>query len=234
MSTKPRTQSVSLTDEELVLLDCECRPDIQAKVDGALRRLAAREAHPELPGHIADMASDVVSHAAVSGKLVYRTLYMRHCGYCGKSQTYAKFKSGPRKGRDNEKKPIRVRGVDVSDSLIRIQNYATVGGCMECWKAAKPLVVTGLRDVEAELPEGITGHPPRFKRYRLKRCLKCGWEGHEGKMRQLPAMMQGTYPGGCPACPNESRPFGGTVFDHVKGFAVVSLSPQPEQSGGGE
>ena len=73
--------------------------------------------------------------------------------------------------------------------------------CTECFARIKSSLLLWLEDEAIEIPEWITGHAPKWKRYQNMECTKCGWKGHEGLMERKPTIMGGgTYPGGCPKC----------------------------------
>ena len=103
-----------------------------------------------------------------------------------------------------------------------------LGCCHTCWTKLKPVVGIALADVHAELPEELTGVPPRHKCFRRQKCTRCGWEGHEGQMRKLPTLTgDGAYYGGCPNCPAQNGLFC-MVIQTQPGFVVVDVPPAPE------
>lgn len=218
-----KTTKIELTDEELVILDGQVSEDAQAVVSAALAREAMKAKRGDLDPGVAGFVADAVTRARQTGKLVLRGDNLRKCDVCGRSAGYVKFKSGPRRGRDDHKRPRTFRGVDLAEAFFRVKGYAVLGACGECWSRAQEAVREELADVRAELPAGLAG-PTRFIRHAKRKCSQCGWEGHEGQMRQLPAMMSGRYAGGCPECPAENKPFGRTVIEPVDGFEIVEVA----------
>lgn len=112
-------------------------------------------------------------------------------------------------GITNRDKPPTLHGVSLVDRVVRVPGNVELGCCSACCTKLRSHVATALADVRAELPEQLTGVPPRYKCFCLRKCTQCSWERHEGQMRKLRALMGGgTYYGGCPSCPAENGLFG--------------------------
>lgn len=218
--------SVSLNDSELALLDGGCRKEIQGKVDEAKRRLADRERLPNsLTTLEAAFVSDVLAEAKKSGRLTWRAVDVSHCRVCGQDGGYylrSKTSRAGRKGTPNWSKPRYLRGIDLAATLVYMQGYPALGGCLTCVDKLKPTLVACLDGVKAEIPEGLTGQPPKWERHDLMRCSACEWEGGEHLMGKLPAVMGGYYQGECPSCHAKNTPFGPTIVKPVPGFVVVA------------
>ena len=220
------TNLYSLTDAEAVTLDGHVSDDTQRKVDEAKARIAAVERLSDVDPKVAAFIADAISTANEHGLLRWAYRDFSRCGACGVDKGYAKYKSGPRKGEPNYKKPLLHRGVELDPGMVSIQHRAKLGLCPECITSVTPLLVDELRAVTAQLPDKLRhpDDPPRVK-YDNRRCTHCGWEGHEGQMRQLPTVMPGgTYPGGCPQCPKENYFLGPRVIESIPGFVVVERS----------
>jgi hypothetical protein len=86
-------------------------------------------------------------------------------------------------------------------------------------------VVKQLKDVVAEVPKSLTGHDPKWLRKRNQKCIQCKWEGHEGQLKPLPALMGGYYPGECPSCGAKNLLFGRDNIESAEGYAIV-LNPE--------
>jgi len=113
-------------------------------------------------------------------------------------------------------------GVELADRFLRIQGRASLGCCREFWDKVRPKLAARLADVKAEIAEGITGYPPRWKRFRRYKCDQCGWAGHEGQLLKLPALFSGEYAGECPGCHAKNRPLYSNVVKIVTGaFELV-------------
>lgn len=219
---------VDLSDAELVLLDGRCGETVQAEVDAARDRIAARGRHPTMPPALSGLVADAATEARTNGRLVWTTKPIDYCPLCGWVGKPARYKSGPRKG---EIKPNGRRGmtggVDLAHRFVTIQHHVRLGGCRECVETAEPALRKELRGVPAQVPDRLRaeGEPKRV-RYERRRCKSCGWEGHEGRMGRLTAVMGGTYPGECPDCGAKQLPLGPLEFEHVDGFDVVATEAE--------
>jgi hypothetical protein len=224
-----RRTGVQLTDEELLVLDGRCSEKVQAEVEGARIRQAMQD-RLDIPRHLAGFVGDVVAEAQVNGELKLWSKPLNYCRICGKAGGYATFKSGPRRGRPNYNRPLRLPGWELARRFVTIQGSASLGGCDECVQAALPSIREALRDVVAQLPKALRaeGVPVRTK-YPNVRCKECGWEGHEGEVGRLRTLMgDGTYPGKCPSCGAEHRPFSVSPLESVAGFVVLTASDSDE------
>lgn len=219
-----------LTDEQSLLLDGHLDDDGQAKVNAARARIEARKASV-LPDHLAGFVADVVTEARTNGKVVVQHERIRRCPLCGAYKGYAKYKSGPRKGLDNLDRPLYLNGIETARRFVTMKGHVSVGACVDCFEAAEPSIVEALRGVKAEVHERLR-HPDEPKRVKHdnRHCTKCGWTGHAGQMRRLPAIMGGTYPGGCPECDAENLPFGRNVIKPADGFTVVTEEADDEEA----
>lgn len=220
---RPVTRSVSLTDDELALLDGRCSEKVQEAVDGALARIAARTSHPDLAPDHAGLVADVVAEAHKNGRLVFWRERIRRCPLCGTSPGYVAYKSGPRRGRPNYDKPRHLDGHEFAYRFVTVQGHVSVGGCADCVNPLLPTIAEALRGVPAQVPPVLRaeGEPERV-RHNNRRCTKCGWTGHEGQMGRLPTLMgDGSFPALCPECGaggHFSR-----VVEFAEGFVVVEL-----------
>lgn len=120
----------------------------------------------------------------------------------------------------NHDKPLTFAGIEFAKRFIGIRGSSVVGCCIECYTAVKVALVAALADVRAQIPEAITDYKPRWARWDLYECTQCGWQGHEGQMRELPAIISGKYRGGCPACDAKNQFLGPTLLKSREGFTV--------------
>lgn len=216
---------VTLTTDELLLLDGQCSETVQAEIKKARDARGFVDAFA-LNEKQAELVAGVVAEATASGRLVYRHTRIRMCSVCGKYPGYVKFKSGQNKGRDNTNKPLSLQAVEMADRFIIMQGHVSLGACSDCMAICAPALQQALSSVRAEIPAKLRlPDAPVFKKHKNQKCTACGWEGHEGQMRMLPAMMGGSYPGGCPACPADNNLFL-TKIKTADGFAVVETEPQ--------
>jgi hypothetical protein len=204
MNTTPEYRSYTLTDELAALLDGKGDEKLQASVNAAKERLAARAKFSELTDRESGLVAELVTLAKTDGILTYRFVDVSLCRVCGKSKTYVPYKSGGNRGRPNYDRPIYLRGIDFKESFITFKGSPGLGACTDCVEKLKPVILSELASIEAQLPRGLTGEEPKFKRWSIMRCSKCGWEGPEGKLRLGTAIMGGNYHSQCPSCNAEN------------------------------
>lgn len=189
---------LELSDTELALLDGRCEPATQVEVDAAKARLAAVAERPDLDPRHAAFVADVVSEARREGVVRWSWTYANHCGLCDtKPYGYAKYKSGPNRGRRNINKPLQYRCVDLGTSHVR--GYVKLGGCGDCVESLRPLLTDLLARERCQVaPQLAAEGRPLWRRFDRRRCKECGWEGHEGEMgRDRTIMGDGWVPSFC-------------------------------------
>lgn len=216
---------IDLTDDELFVLDGKCRDEIQQLVESAKRRRAAIESNPDADPKIMALCQKAVDVADAQGELCFYYQSINHCDVCDKRGGYATYpRSGRhhRKGDLNYSKPRYMGGVELERRFVTMKGHVFCGCCRTCWDKAKPILASMLEDVRAAIPEEITGHAPRFIKYSRKKCKKCGWQGHEGELGLLPALMGGYYRGECPKCQAKEQLFN-NVFEILDGFDLVEV-----------
>jgi len=222
------TTMVHLTDNELVLLDGQCRNKIQVDVDKAKKRL--ENVLPEVPEKFKDFVARVLTELENEGRLVHRYERIRHCDVCDKRAGYATYKRTSQyhqKGEKNYNKPLSFPAIELAHRFIRITGSVSVGCCSDCFKEILPTLKEILKDKKGEIPETLTGISPRWKRVDRRKCKNCGWEGNEAEMDELPALIKGKYPGQCPQCGARSVPFGPIMFDTLPGYDLVEIKEEP-------
>lgn len=231
MAEAPRTTSVYLTDDELVLLDGRCGPEVQPTVDAAKARIAAWRRLEGVPRHIAALVADVVSEAQENGRIVFWRAHMTTCRVCNRNDGYwphARSSRYHRRGQPNYNNPKTLGGYEFARRSVTIQNHVSVGGCDDCVSQARPHIIAALADVRAEVPKELTGHEPTWRRFTLAHCEQCGWDGHEGQMIKLRTLMgDGWYAGECPKCHAKNLPLARNVITllHDK-WTVVEASAE--------
>lgn len=197
------THLIRLADTELIALDGQCRPDTQAKVDAAKRRLAAIDFRADLDPRHAMFLAELATEAAEHGEVIWQGARIRSCDLCDtKPYGHFPFKSGPRRGQPNLDRPRVYPAVEMASRFVRVENHITLGGCTDCMTALKPEIVAVLADIRCEVPtalavEGRVG----WRKCDNRQCAKCGWMGHEGQLgRERTMLGDGTYPAYCPQC----------------------------------
>jgi hypothetical protein len=221
MSREFLTQSVKLTNPEILSLDGICRPETQAIVDAVKSAEAIKMKLSTLPRPIAELCGRIAAEAIKEGILEESFVRMsrQHCECCDAYAGYAPYKSttyNHQKGDPNYKKPRYLSGSHFNGGFM----------CNECWDsgAGRALVDT-LKDYPVEIPKRYTaGKEPKWRKMKNKEC-QCGWKGHEGEMpHEMNFYCNGTYPARCPACNIKNTPFGPTYVKTVDGHTMVEAS----------
>jgi hypothetical protein len=217
---------VLLVDDELVLLDGRCRPEVQKDVDAARSRLAMAARVSTLSPKEAGLVADVVTHAREHGRVTCVRVQIRSCPVCGRRGGYYRFKSGRRRGQEDIDRPLTITGVDLGRGFVVIQHQVKLGCCVDCWEHLKWAVATELADVHAEIPESVLGRPCAWRRFDVAESTSCSWRGHEGQMTHHRTLMNdGWYPAGCPRCGAENLAFGPTIVRRSSEAFVVAPLP---------
>lgn len=215
---------VKLTASEAMLLDGKCSPEVQAVVDRA--RTAAALASDGVAPEIAAFVTSVIDEARKNGRLIHRAVSLTYCSVCKKAAGYYPHtRSGRyhRKGEPDRKRPKYFGGIEFRDSFVRMQGYASCGACAECVAKAMPSIKRLLQDVKAELPPSLTGKPQRWRKFDLRKCKECGWQGNESQMKPSATMMgDGYFFGKCPQCNAENHIFN-TSVESVSGHELVDV-----------
>lgn len=211
MSNLPTT-GVDLVDDELLLLDGRCSAKVQAEVDAAKLRQRLAATHQDVPPQLLYAASTILRAAASGGQLIRRGVQIRHCLGCGKHYDY-------------------LSAIEYVPQFVRVVGYSSTAVCLSCVPEVERILISELAGVPCDLPDALVSEGgTRWRRYKRRHCTACGWQGHEGQMRQLPALISGRYAGGCPACPANNTPFGPTVIKNGDGFELVEIGSLPENS----
>lgn len=219
--------SVNLTLPEIIYLDGHCRAEIQQVVEMAKTAQAISDAGV-LSEKEASMVAELVAVATTKGRLTWSQHAIKNCPCCGRNDGYYAVARATRykvKGRPDYDKPKLFTGYDLDSGFIHIQGHISKGCCESCFPRIASVLLQRLDGVRAELPEKLTGRPSRFKRHDRMQCTVCQWEGHEGELLPLPALMGGNYPGKCPSCGAENRLLGATNVKTVDGFTIVEAQP---------
>ena len=208
----------------MLVLDGKASDEVQKEIDEVKSKIAHLKSIDSDDPEVSNFIAKVLLECEENGQLVHYHISLRSCDICNKRAGYAKHKRRGRyhnKGDDNHKRPLSFGGIELAKRFVTMQGHARLGCCSGCMSKIKEPLSIRLRDVKAEIPESLTGFPPKWKKWDRMKCKECGWEGHEGQMGQLPAMMGGYYPGQCPKCEAKSLPLGRTMFNHIDGFDLV-------------
>lgn len=202
----------SLSEDEVLLLDGKVNEDVQKSIDKIKSRRSI-ENTLDIPEKYKKFVAEKIRVATDTQELRFtQGCKLSSCNICGKKKTYRTYTRNTkyhRKGEPNYDRPIDVYGVNL-------------GCCSSCWKEVRPYLGKALEGVEAEISKTITGKDPEYKKYANIECSVCGWEGHEGEMGMLPALMGGSYRGKCPKCGAKNIVFV-TKIKRTKGYTLVKV-----------
>lgn len=225
--------SVSLSDDDLATLVASADADVRAAANAARDRLSAPARFPGMPSHVAALIADVLAEAKKNGQLIYRGVSVSLCRYCG---AQSEWKKPPRR---KNKVEYPISGVEFADRFIIISRHISVGGCRSCVEQALPFLRAELSTFPVQLPPALRlDDAVQYCRWGRCRCKHCNWAGHDGELGKLRVLMgDGYYPGKCPSCGVERRPFGLDPFERLDGFDVVAetraLARKPTAAEGG-
>jgi hypothetical protein len=236
---KPYLYEVKLTEQELLRLDGVSSFEVQRIIDTAKEERRIQDFY-KVPANIAAMIVKILRTAKVVGKLSYYPMSIQDCPACGRNDGYNPLRRNKYArafgnrfctkhiGEPDYKSPKYFEGYDLNRGFITFNDRFYTGYCSACKSIIEPILAVELVKIEYEHPVLSTGNfwldmTTRFKYYDRRKCKKCGWEGGENLMGLLPAMMGGSYPGICPQCKSEQRPFGEQIFDTAKGFVLVPV-----------
>lgn len=224
MSTteKPIEYKVKLLPAELLLLDGKCSPQTQLLVEQCKHAAVLGEGGC-LTQRQCNMIAKIVRMAKESGRVTFCATRISTCPSCGRNDGYYCYPGSSRthrKGAPNYDTPKTFIGYDLNRGFVTMKNTIWDGWCESCDKAMRPAVLSALDGVRCEIPESLSGSPPKYLRFDNKQC-KCGWTGHEGEMGLLPTLFDnGRYRGKCPKCSAENHLFT-TNIKTVDGFTIV-------------
>lgn len=200
--------SVELTDDEVLLLDGNCRPEIQRLVEAIkLKKLCLAEL-THLPLRHATIISHIVAMTFRAQAVEFRMDSFSYCSVCQESSGYAKYKSNSRyhrKGDENRDKPLKFYGVSVF-------HYTSI--CGACKEKLWPVLGSLLGVLYAEVPEYFTGVKPKYKKAGLKHCKQCDYEADEFQFSQRHETV-------CPKCGYKNQGYMNTIIESVPGKHVL-------------
>jgi len=217
--------TVKLEAEELVRLDGKVNDKAQAVVDMAKTDITIKQKYEHLSENETAMIARIIATAQEKGRLTYSRVPIRSCPCCKANKGYHKYPRSSRyhrKGDPNHDRPILISGYDLDQGFVTMKYTIFVGYCDDCASRITPVLQDMLSTVRAEIPKALGGS--HYKRFDKKRCDACGWEGHEGEMIKLRTVLgDGKYPGECPTCGKQNRPFGPLRIKTISGFALVPI-----------
>lgn len=221
---------IYLTEEELLQLSFIPEDEKTAKLIQEIKERRELESE-EIPEKFRSFVAEAVRVAKENGKLTYRYTKLSKCPCCNTAMSYAKYKRNGkyhRKGQTDYSKPWYLSGIELAGKFISIVGSPTLGACNTCISEVKPYLAKALENIEAEIPQAITGKLPDYQYFDLRKCKKCGWIGGEHLMSYSRTLMgDGYFPCGCPNCGAENIIFGPTIIENYGGFVLVPLEDVP-------
>lgn len=221
VTTREITTLVSLTNDEMILLDGKCRANIQVEVDRVKIEQGTALAFASLPPLQAEVASRIAAVAMTNGVLETSCVIMDGlpCSCCDKKTRYAPYKRSGyyhQKGDPNYKRPIHVRGVHFPKCFV----------CHDCWLSIKPILIPFLEENRTEIDTRFfypdDKRQSRWKKSSNRECKECGWSGHEAEMKFV---QSGYYSPRRPKCPQcgveDSSMYLGNKLVRVDGFVMI-------------
>lgn len=225
-----RLYDTKLTLRELRLLDGECEEQTQAVVDHAKEDDRIASTLDGASDAVKQFVCDAVREARTEGRLVFYHRSLRHGKYSGKAAGYATRTRSSRSGRrgdPNYSKPLSFSGVELAHRFVTVTGSAVLGDSREFFEEAQPYLAQALEGIDAEIPEQITGYPPRYKRHFERHCKKCEWVGLEHEMgTSLTLMCDGHYPSTCPSCGAKNAAFGADIVERTGNWKVLPVKEQ--------
>lgn len=201
---KRKEYSVSLTYEELLLIDGKCSEKSQSIVD---------QAKTEYGFGLDYICNEILAKSMKTGKLTWRYTEISSCKTCDTKPhgyyKYARSSRYHRKGDCNYNAPFKYSGIEPNGGFISFSGMS--GICRECWyNVYLPKLVKYI--IENDLPIEIQKNDiveTKYKKDDVRICFNCGEKMYESEMgRRSTLMGDGTYPSKCPKCGAESLLFG--------------------------
>ncbi len=216
---------LELTDDEIISLDGKCESDTQIIVEQIKFSMTLRESGG-ITAKQSHMIAKILHVAKEKGRLTYQRTGIRYCPCCNDSAGYAKYKRNSinhQKGDENRNKPLYLGAFNLDQGFIVIANHISTGYCDNCKQTMEPVLIKLLKGIKTQIPSHWEDAPHDYLKYDNKICSKCAWEGHEGEMKKLNALMGGKYPGGCPNCEARNEVFGAQNIRLSEGFTIVEI-----------
>ena len=192
---------VTLSDEELLILDGRVNGKVQQMID----TLKAEQGYLDI-GH--PFLAKVVQRAVSENQLrLQHGTKLSHCPICDKYKTYAKYRSGPNRGMQNYDRPIYLYGTAFNQGFVVTLGQPELAICGDCAKEGVPKIVDYILDHNLAV-ELRNDERSRFVREEQRQCFACQEMMWQFDMALEPAIMEGFYHATCPHCGATHNPFG--------------------------
>lgn len=199
-----KTYSVSLTYDELLLIDGQCNEKAQEIVDNAKL---------EFSFGLDPVCNEILGKSIKNGKLTWRYQEISSCKTCkDKPSGYYKYERSSRyhrKGDNNYDAPFKYSGIEPNGGIISFSGIP--GICKDCWfKVYLPKLIDYIisNDLPIEIQKNDIAET-KYKKDSAYICHKCGKKMYESEMVKSRTLIgDGYYPSKCPKCGAESLLFG--------------------------
>jgi len=213
-----KTRYLSLTEDEVLVLDQKCRPEIQKEVELVkTARATAVGFGDHIPQHLKDCLGRIVSYAITNKVLKHDgcKCVIFSCTSCKVCPGKIYYKSGPRKGQFKDW------------NKHYLHHIAGEHLCGDCYSVAKQELPAKLQNVEADIL--FDGVQRRFVWDYYVTCKTCKHKCTYYQMLPMQAIMGGYYPGKCPnsQCNGESIIFSSHYESHYGEKVLLSLTEIP-------
>lgn len=196
-------QAITLTFEELLLIDGKVNPEAQRVIDSAKETYLVQTTSGLIESE-ARMVQKIVESSRKELRLDYHAQPIKTCPCCARNEGYwpvrrtSRYKRRGDPDRDN---PKTFCGYSINPGFISIKHYISLGFCDSCKDRVLPHILGALKDDQVYINPKLSGEPSRFIRHRNRKCKKCGWTGHDGEMIWATTLIgDGKYPAYCPSC----------------------------------
>jgi DNA-directed RNA polymerase subunit RPC12/RpoP len=197
-----REYDVSLTLKELMLID--------GKVGSIAQKVIDRAKTEDSFGFEFTPINEIILKSLEQGQFNWRHKGIACCHFCDKKREYYKYTRSSRnhrKGDNNYSNPKYHKGVKFNEGFVTVVGSGDM--CADCEKEYKVIESINKYVIDNDLKIELQDKKAtRYIKDRIRVCFKCGKEMQESQMTQLPALMSGTYPGGCPHCGAEALVLG--------------------------
>ncbi|NIN36606.1 MAG: hypothetical protein GTO60_16545 [Gammaproteobacteria bacterium] len=206
---------VSLTDDEILLLDGRCDERIQKKIDIVKMQQRYNIAAPD---EYKPIIARILEKAERTGILSYsRGRHVRRCDACDKAAGYATYTRTTkyhRKGDPNFNRPLAFYAHSIAGFEI----------CNDCFSRLEQHLLRNLDGIQAEVSHHLTGHSSALLCFTNVICNECQWAGHEGELKSLPVAFGGDAK--CPRCGSTNQQIIGGKVARV--YGQFTLIPNPK------
>lgn len=203
-------REISLTDNELLLLDGKVNQEAQATID-YVKKI---DAYSDIGNRI---YAEIIVNALAKGELKITYRDISDCPVCGAKTEYRTMTRGRNRGKKDYDHPIRLWGVSFLDGFVVVKGHSKFGFCRECGEKAKSAILAYVK--EHDLPIRTENESDWIKEEAMicRGCKELIWKFDMGL--EYTIMGDGRYYARCPKCGEEGGMF--AMHEHTKQFRMV-------------